>query len=131
MRLLVAGLSTLARSTLPEAAEWAAKLRPPSRSASGASAPLLASSSRDFEGRPLLVTYPQQGDIMNVIIAGESYKAYDHGHEVTMPNGRKLEGQCVVKALAAATDVHADDLWKALNEDSQSAEAARAMVVNS
>ena len=121
--LLVAGLSTLARSTLPEAAEWAAKLRPPSRSASGASAPLLASSSRDFEGRPLLVTYPQQGDIMNVIIAGESYKAYDHGHEVTMPNGRKLEGQCVVKALAAATDVHADDLWKALNEDSQRAEA--------
>jgi|AntAceMinimDraft_5_1070358.scaffolds.fasta_scaffold16210_2 hypothetical protein len=48
-----------------------------------------------------------------------------------MPNGRKLVGQCVVKAFAAAKDVHAGDFLKALNEDSQSAEAARAMVVNS
>ena len=115
--LLAIGLDHLARSTLPGAADAAAALRPPTRRARGSAGQLIASASQDKAGNPIFLAFPHADGALRVTLGGETFTASDPGHVIDFPDGARLEGQCVIKALAEVTGTSAADLWSALHED--------------
>jgi hypothetical protein len=115
--LLAIGLDHLARSTLPGAAEAAAALRPPTRHARGSAYQLTASASQGKSGNPIFLAFPHADGALRVALGSETFIASDPGHVTDFLDGSKLEGQCVIKALAEVAGTAAADLWKALHED--------------